>query len=282
MLTFEAKAGDDAAGCEGSISGLGPDEASSVGLSDLRFYVSNLQLADAKGQPVELTLDENDFQYTGDAGSVALIDLTGNDEGACAGNAIALAEGTARTNDVIAGRALVDDVKSISFDVGVPQALMREVIADHSAEGAPSPLNEMQWTWASGYRHFVMNFTIQSGDESGEGYVHVGSRDCGPEDGLALEDREECGFVNTPKVRLERFNLDENKVTLDVKRLLAGLDFVSPIYEPETFEVLGEGPGVECHSMPSQTDCTTLFASLGLDGEDGSADASQDEVFGRE
>ena len=282
-LEFSAKAGDQPVNCKTDVAGLGPDGAHTVGLSDLRFYVSNLVFEDARGNALSLTLDQNDFQYTSEAGSVALIDLTGNTQGSCAGNAIAFAEGTARTNGVVTGSTLVDEVAKVSFEVGVPQALMGEVIANHSAEGAPSPLNEMQWTWASGYRHFVMNFTIadQSG-EAGEGYLHVGSRDCGPQDGLALADREECGFVNTAKVALENFHLERQRVTVDLQKILAGLDFASPIYDPETFEVLGEGPGVECHSSPMQSDCATLFANLGLDLEDGSADASRDDAFSSE
>lgn len=282
-LTFQAKAGADDVGCEDTIAGLGPDEDNTVGVSDLRFYVSNVAFTDSRGKAVKLTLNENDFQYSRSTGNVALIDLTGNDAGSCAGNAIAFAEGTARTNDSITGETLVDDVTAVSFDVGVPQALMREVIAEHSAEGAPSPLNEMQWTWASGYRHFVMNFTIENdASDAGEGYVHLGSRACGPEDGLALEDRDECSFVNTPKVALDGFDLATNRVTVDLRKVLAGLDFVSPIYDPETFEVLGEGPGVECHSMPDQPDCATLFGSFGIDADDGTADPEKDDVFGSE
>ncbi len=279
-LEFVAKAGDDDVDCTTTVSGLGPEGGYAGGLSDLRFYVSNLKLNDAEGHALVATLDENDFQYASDAGSVSLFDLTGNSAGTCAGNAIAFAEGTARTNSAITGTAIVERVRSVSFDVGVPQAVMQDVIANHSAEGAPSPLNELQWTWASGYRHFVMNFAVEgAAGDAGEGYVHLGSRDCGPADGLALEDREACGFVNTPQVVLDGFDLLTNKVVLDVPAVLAGLDFVSPIYDLDTFEVLGEGAGVECHSSPMQSDCASVFESFGLDEESGLADAAQDEVF---
>lgn len=282
-LEFVAKAGDEDVGCTDVVSGLGPDEADSVGLADLRFYVSNLKLWAADGKQVPATLGENDFQYASEAGSVSLVDLTGNDDGTCAGNAIAFSEGTARTNAAVTGTTVVEKVKAVSFDVGVPQKVMQDVIAHNSAEGAPSPLNEMQWTWASGYRHFVLNFTVEDdAGGAGEGYVHVGSGDCGPADGLALEDRDECGFVNTPQVKLEGFDLANNKVKLDVRAVLAGLDFVSPVYDFDTFEVIGEGPGVECHSSPTQPDCAKVFQSFGLGQETGSADASLNEVFGVE
>lgn len=282
-LTFAAVAGDKHVGCEDTIQGLGPDGADSIGVSDLRFYVSNLKLWDAAQREVELTLDENDFQYTSKAGQVSLVDLTGNTKGTCAGNAIAFAEGTKRTNDSITGTTVVEDVKRISFDVGVPQAVMADVIGTHTPEGAPSPLGEMQWTWATGYRHFVMNFAVTNADGTkGDGYAHIGSRNCGPADGLALEDRERCDFVNTPQVALDKFDLDKNIVTLDIPSLLADLDFISPVYDLQTFEVIGEGPGVECHSSPDQPDCPTLFSHFGLDIDKGSAKASRNVVFGVE
>jgi uncharacterized repeat protein (TIGR04052 family) len=282
-LGFAATADGKHVGCNDGISGLGPSGADTVGVSDLRFYVSNLKLWDDKQQQVALTLDENDFQYASKAGQVSLVDLTSNTEGSCAGNAIAFAEGTKRTNTAITGKTVVEQVKSVSFDVGVPQAVMQDVIANHTAEGAPSPLAEMQWTWATGYRHFVLNFAVTDGDgATGDGYAHLGSRNCGPADGLALDDRERCEFINTPQVKLDHVDLDKNVVTLDIPKVLAGLDFISPVYDLDTFEVIGEGPGVECHSSPMQPDCPTLFEHFGLDIATGEAKASQDVVFGVE
>lgn len=282
-LAFAAQAVGVDVSCESELENFGPQREHHVRLADLRFYVSNLQFSDREGRAVAIELDENDYQYTGKAGSVALIDLTGNDSGGCTGSAMAFSEGTARTNFAVTGRAIIQSVSAVSFDVGVPQALMQEVIGSHSAESAPSPLNEMQWTWASGYRHFVLNFSVRDRDgETGDGSAHVGSRDCGPADGLALEDRDACTFVNTPKVSLPEFDLARDRVVLDLPKLLAGLDFVSNVYDPQTFEALGEGPGVECHSSPSQPDCATLFGNLGIDADDGSADASRNRAFGRE
>jgi len=282
-LTFAAVADGQHVGCEDEITRLGPNAAHAIGIADLRMYVSNLELWDAARRPVPLTLDEDQFQYQSDAGQVSLVDLTSNSDGSCKTNAISFAEGTKRTHEAITGETLVDQVAAVSFDVGVPQAVMKSVIADHTPEGAPSPLAELQWTWATGYRHFVFNFAVRDGaGEAGEGYAHVGSRDCGPAEGLALEDRKRCGFVNTPRVELGSFDLRTNVVTLDLAKLLDGIDFVSPVYDQETFEIIGEGPGVECHSSPLQPDCPTLFEHLGLDLDSGDADASKNVVFGKE
>lgn len=280
-LTFVATANGDAVGCSDTIEGLGASEEHTAGLSDLRFYVSDLRFANAAGKSLEFSLDENEFQYVSNEGSVVLIDLASNDEGTCADSAIANAEGTARTNRVVSGETTVEDVRSVLFAVGVPQQLMKQTIATNTAEGAPSPLNEMYWNWATGYRHFVFNFTVDSGDEAGDGYLHVGSRDCGPEDGMALEDRDECGFVNVPQVVLDDFDLAADRVQINLPALLKELDFVAPIYDTTTWEVIGEGPGVECHSSPTQPDCESVFSSLGLDADSGEADASENSVFSK-
>jgi uncharacterized repeat protein (TIGR04052 family) len=277
-LRFAASANGQEVGCGSEITGLGPDGQHIVRPADLRFYVSNLRFYDAAGEPIELELDEDEFQYRSEAGEVALVDLTATSEGACAGSAAA-AEATTRTHAAITGKTHLGEVARISFDVGVPQPLMQATIATSTAEAAPSPLDEMYWSWATGYRHLVFNFEVDAAGEVGEGYVHIGSRDCGVEGSLALEDRDECTFVNNPAVELDGFDLAADTVMLDIPALLASLDFVSPIYDPETFEPIGEAPGVECHSSPMQPDCATLFDNVGLDIATGSASASANAVF---
>jgi len=279
-LKFVATADGQEVGCADRLTGLGPAGDITAGVSDLRFYVSDLKFYDAAGAEVALTLDTSDFQLEDASGQVSLIDLTGNTEGTCAGSAIAFAEGTARTNDAISGTTLVDKVARVSFAVGVPQPLMKATIATTTAEAAPSPLNEMYWSWATGYRHFVFNLAVETADgEAGGGYLHLGSRDCGGEGELALEKRDACDFINTPTVALDGFDLESNTVAVDLTAVLAGLDFVSPIYDPMTFEVIGEGPGVECHASPMQEDCSRLFTSFGLDIATGAADPAANAVF---
>lgn len=280
QIKFAAQAGATPVTCTTTVTGLGPGGGYSIGISDLRFYVSNLVAYGDDAKPLQLTLDDNDFQYNSAAGSVALIDLTNNTDGTCASTALAGAEGTARTNEIISGRSS-GEIHSISFDVGVPAAVMKETIATNTPEGAPSPLAEMYWSWASGYRHLVMNFTVQApGGRTGEGYLHIGSRDCGAMGKKALEDRDACGRPYTARVALPHFHADGSTVVLDVAQLLAGLDFVSPIYDPVTSLPIGEGPGVECHSFPEgQPDCPSILNKLGIDQTLGSADALSNRVF---
>jgi uncharacterized repeat protein (TIGR04052 family) len=278
-LRFAALANGQPVTCTTPVSGVGPAGNDTVGLGDLRFYVSDLRFFNGAGELLLPALDANEFQYQSEAGSVSLIDLTANAEGSCAGTAIAQAEGTARTHDAITG-TMLGEAARVEFRIGVPQALMKQTIASNTPEGAPSPLNEMYWSWASGYRHLVMNFTIEDAAAgSGAGYIHVGSRNCGPDDGLALEDRDACEFVNTPAVSLDGIDIATDTISLDVARVLSGIDFVSPIYDTTTFDVIGQGPGVECHSSPAQADCASVFANFGLDMASGQAAASNNAVF---
>lgn len=282
MLKFAVTANGKDAGCTDKIAGLGPDGKQTIGLSDLRFYISHVHFLDAKDNHVEYTLDQNEFQYTSAAGSVALIDLTSNTEGTCKDSAVAFAEGTARTNLALTGKTVIEDVSQILFDVGVPQTLMKETIANNTPEGAPSPLNEMYWSWASGYRHFIANFTVENGlGEVGDGYLHIGSRDCGPADGKALEDRAACSFVNTPTIVLSDFDLQKDTIGVEISNALSNLDFRAPIYDPMTFEVIGEGPGVECHSSPMQPDCSAIFSNIGLDMTTGAVVPNTQKIFSK-
>lgn len=281
-LKFTATANGQEVGCNDKITGLGTDGKQTIGLSDLRFYVSNLQFFDAQGNRVEHTLDQNEFQYTSAAGTVALVDLTSNTEGTCKDSAVAYAEGTARTNVSITGKTVLENVVRVGFDVGVPQPLMKATIASNTPEGAPSPLNEMYWSWASGYRHFVANFAVDNGQGAvGDGYLHIGSRDCGPADGKALEDRAACTFVNTPSVSFSDFDLQKDSVGIDLPSMVTKLDFIAPIYDPMTFEVIGEGPGVECHSSPMQTDCDAIFTNFGIDMDTGAVVPQTQSVFSK-
>lgn len=178
------------------------------------------------------------------------------------------------------GTSVIEEVAAVSFDIGVPQKLMPAMIGAHTEENVPSPFNEMYWNWASGYRHFVFNFKVEDGmGKSGDGNIHISSTNCGPSDGRALSDREACGFVNTPQFRAGQFNLKTKTVNVDLAALVAGIDYIAPIYDPKTYMVIGMGPGVSCHSSLSQEDCPILFNNLGLNMSSGAASPEGNRVF---
>lgn len=275
-IVFEAQSGGKAVNCNDALSGYGPDGTHEVHINDLRFFVSNIQLHTTNGV-TQVTLDTNDFQYTSEHDVydyVALIDLTGNNSGTCVSTALGFPEGTARTNNVISGKATTDVVEKITFDVGISQHLMKHVISDHSAEDAPSPLAELHWSWAFGYRHFVFNFTTKDASgATGEGYVHIGSTGCGGDGVKALTDQEACDKINTAKVELIGFDLANSKVIINLDNVLAGVAFAEEV----TDNVFA--PNVNCHSGAMQAACTPVFANFGIDLDSGSSSATDNSVF---
>lgn len=278
-LKFTAVDGSKPVDCTSRLAGFGPDGGDTVGLNDLRFYVSEVLFIGADGSSVPAKLDSNQFQLNQPAGSVALVDLTGSSDGSCAQGSIQFGEGTARTNFVVTGTNPMPDAKAVSFRIGVPQPLMQAAVAATSAEDAPSPLAEMYWNWAMGYRHFVFNHTVDTADgKHGDGYIHIGSVGCGPTESNALSDRPRCDYVNTPLVRLPLSDGKSLSIGVDVRAILADLQFVAPVYDQKTFAVIGEQPGTACHSGP-EPDCDKVFATFGLSRETGEASATADKVF---
>lgn len=271
-LSFKAMSGVEEVNCDTMYTGFGNDQSYSVGVSDLRFYVSNIKFYDQYDVEIEATLDENEFQYQNEQGFVALIDLTSSDSGSCALDSLS---GTSRVNNVISGSYLDTGVAKVTFDVGLPQAMMKEVINSTSAEDAPSPLNEMYWSWASGYRHFLMNFAIEDTNGiAGDGFLHIGSKNCTGDGLLALETQDECEFINTPKVELSNFDPAVNTVTIDIQNVLAGLAF-APTAEGS------DAPAVRCHSAPvaMQADCGPVFSNFGISTETGATVAADNATI---
>jgi len=271
-LRFAAVDGNKEVGCGDVIEGVGSNGNGSLEISDLRFYVSNLRFSTTGGGVMTPTLDENAFQYTDGKGSVALVDTTSTATGACSGQGITYPEGTARVNKVITGQVDAKPITGVSFDIAIPQALMKEIIANHTAEDAPSPFAEMSWSWAYAYRYFVMNAVVHKGAQPGEAYMHVGSTDCGGDGTKALTDRDSCGHINGARVSLSSFEPATDTIAVDVRALVSGLDF--DVSNEETTYV-----GIECHSSPSQPDCPILFGNLGIDMDTGTSNPATNSVF---
>jgi uncharacterized repeat protein (TIGR04052 family) len=272
-LNFAAVYQGNLVSCGSALPNLGLGNTVTAELSDLRFYVSNLKFYNEAGDELPVELASNAFQYNSADGNVALIDLTSTSGGACGGAGLSAPEGTARTNTVITGQSHPNEVHRISFDVGIPQHLMKTILATHTDADAPSPLAEMHWSWAYAYRHFVMNFTMTDGGTLGEGYVHVGSTGCGGDGTRAMTDREACDLVNTPTVHYDHFHMTDT-VAVDIGAVLANLDF-------QVQQAMGGPmvPGVATHSMPMQPDTPIIFTNFGLDAMTGVASAGTNTVF---
>ncbi len=198
-------------------------------LSDLRFFVSNVQLIDADGgvHPVVLTTDERWQQ-----GSIALVDLETGD-GSCR-------NGTPATNAQVRGSVVSIDPVALRFTVGVPFDM------NHANPLlAEAPLNDaaMHWHWRSGYKFLRAGVTTKNDGT----WLHLGSTAC---DGTVQNIRS-CSSPNRVEIALSDFRSMSGRVAVDLATLFQGTD-------------LQDGVRSDCSSGPAESECGPMFAALGL------------------
>ncbi len=205
-----------------------------IALSDLRFYISNVQLIDREGVA-------HDIRYATEMGwqndAVAYIDLE-NGDGACQ-------NGTAETFDHILGVAPAADYQGLRFTVGVPFRI------NHSNPlTAKPPLDDpdMHWHWRSGYK--FLRAGVRS-DTDGF-WIHTGSAGC---EGT-VGDITGCKFPNRIHVELAGFVPDTHAIAVDLSALLAGTSITDEVRS-------------DCSSGPPETTCVAPFAALGIDFKTG-------------
>lgn len=197
-------------------------------LSDLRFFVTDLQLLDSTGNfhAVEFVEDDRWQQA-----NVALIDLE-NGEERCA-------NGTADTHEKIHGTADISDFSGIRFTLGVPFEL------NHANPLlAKAPLNDaaMHWHWRSGYKFLRAGVTTENDGT----WLHLGSTACKG----TVQDVRSCDAPNRVVVELTNFTAAD-RVEVNLSALFAGVDF-------------NDGLRSDCSSGPAEAECMAMFAALGL------------------
>jgi uncharacterized repeat protein (TIGR04052 family) len=232
-IPFTATWGDTGIACEDT----------DVRLSDLRFYLSSVQLLDQAGntQAVELHADIPWQQP-----DLALIDLE-NGEGPCTG-------GTADTYAYLVGGVPPGDYAGLRFTVGVP---FDRNHANPLTADAPLDDPAMHWHWRSGYK-FVRAGVATANDGF---WIHVGSAGC---EGT-VRNISGCQFPNRVIVELDGFVPNDDVVAIDLKALFDGSDFDDGL------------PG-DCSSGRSESACSAPFAALGIDFATGDL-TGQQRVF---
>jgi uncharacterized repeat protein (TIGR04052 family) len=249
-LRFVAQINGQPFDCGQSYGGVGTTR-STITPSDYRFYVSEVQLIDANGRAVPVTLmQDGTWQRDG----VALLDFE-NGSGPCR-------NGTAAMNSSVRGTVPAGRYTGLRFTVGVPFA------ANHGdPTTAPSPLNltAMFWTWQAGYKFIKFDTATTgqpstaaaphsqgSGDASGFS-VHLGSTLCASPSRTQAP-RAECGNPNRVTVQFDNFDSATQTVVADIGRVLAGANV--------DVNAAGSSPG--CMSFPKDADCPAVMGALGL------------------
>ncbi|MGB5812570.1 MAG: MbnP family copper-binding protein, partial [Polyangiales bacterium] len=228
-IAFVAKVGDADFEC-GTTYDLGSADTP-LELADFRFYVEGIELQNDADEWVAVSLDDTNFQTD----DVALLDF----EDGCG------ELGNADLNEVVTGTVPVGTYSAVRFNMGVPFEMNHE-----NPAVAPPPMNltSMHWNWQGGYKFLRVD---AAGFSSGGWRTHLGSTGC---DGDPISGgTTECTTPNVVNVELDGFDPGTNAVVADLAALVAGqdLDNIAPM-----------PPG--CMSGPTDPDCTSIFANLGL------------------
>ena len=219
-------------------------------LSDMRFYISNVQLVKKDGSTQPLTLSAtDDFNATKGSDSLTLIDLE-DKTGTCAG--------TTAMNTSIKGTVPAGDYVGVKMTLGVPFSLNHTDQGSGDTSVTPAVISNavhpgMAWNWAGGRKFTKIEVTNPAWTAT-TFYVHLGSTGCtgtNPAAGLV----DSCARPDRVDFSLASFNPDTQKVAVDVKALLSGND--------ATVSLSGPTPG--CMSAPAELDCPGIFNALSLD-----------------
>lgn len=272
-LKFDAVVGSQPFECGKSYDDIGVTHTR-ITPSDMRFFVSEVELLDARGKAVAVKLDQDGiWQYQ----NLALLDFE-NGAGPCR-------NGNSGLHVAVTGSVPKGNYRGVRYTLGVPFGLNH---GDPTI--APSPLNisGMFWVWQSGYKFVKIDMATngqpQAADLPAEGSmqdkvaamekvaamkkdgaapvkrpakaagfsVHLGSTACASSSLTAPP--AGCQNPNRVTVTFDRFDLKKNVVVADVASLLqeANVDV----------NATDSAPG--CMSGTNDADCNSVMPSFGL------------------
>jgi uncharacterized repeat protein (TIGR04052 family) len=215
-------------------------EAGGLALSDLRFFVYDIDLIDSRGKSQPVLLDE---QFQWQQPGLALIDLE-NAKGRCK-------NGSAEVYSYLVGSVPPGDYRGLRFTVGVP---FEQNHANPLTAEAPLDIAAMHWHWRSGYK--FLRAGVNNGSDGF--WIHVGSAGC---EGT-VRNITGCSFPNRIAVNLPEFQPRQHAVNVDLAALFGTADFEDEVLE-------------DCSSGPSEISCIAPFRALGIDFESGKTVADQ-------
>lgn len=255
-IAFAAVNGTQPVSCSKPITGLGTTSRTAK-LTDLRFYVSGVQLLRKGGGAVNVKLPKSQWSYTKGKSAVTLIDLE-NGAGDC------VTDGTKAMNAFVKGTVPKGKYVGVRYSVSVPENLNHTDIT-----AVPAPLNStaMAWSWQYG-RKFMKIEVSQDGEPAWSSkifYIHVGSTDC--KGNPAAGEKASCGFPNRNQVTLKKFNPAKQKIAIDFKKLFGGVNVAG-----SDMGGMGGSGGMDmemsmsgCMSATTSPDCAPIFKTLGLE-----------------
>lgn len=254
-ISFAALNGTTPVACGTAVTGMGSTGVGAA-VKDLRFYITNLKLVNDKGEAVAVKLDASGWQLTQGSETVSLIDLE-NATGACS-----TASNTTATNAVITGTVPAGTYVGLKASMGVPETLNHSAIA-----GGVAPLDNaaMAWSWQSGRKFAKIELDPVGGIAKPDGSTittfnfHLGSTGCTAKldaAGVVVKDAAgntvyTCTNPNVMDFSLASFNMDTQKVALDIGKLFSTTDITKE-----------NGGAAGCMSGATDPECPTMFTQL--------------------
>ena len=206
------------------------DDSGPVRLTDLRFYVQDVHLLDAKGSAAALRLHP-DGQWQQDG--VALLDLE-DASGDCQ-------NGTKVMRTQLQGTVNAGRYRGLAFTIGVP---FDSNHADPLQAAPPLGDSAMHWSWRGGYKFLRAGIR----NDSDGFWIHLGSAGCKG----TINNISNCEYPNRVRVELPEFRIGQDGVNIDLAELLRDVD-------------LEDGQPSDCSSGPAESHCDTAFRALGID-----------------
>lgn len=234
-IAWDAILGDEPFESGVCVDGIGK-EGVAINVSDLRFYVAEVEAKNTDGLWVPLTLSERAWQSDG----VTLIDLADTET----------ESGTAGMNNYMEGTLPKDDYSALRFMIGVPEELNH---SDVQTANPPLNVGGMAWSWLSG-RKFVRLEAKPCGEDAEDLDIsgvplHIGSTQCHGED-IAPEG---CDNLNHAAIELP-WTPGEN-LHFDLDALLGESDLYHRTEDTASL----------CMSDPDDDpDCAPIFDALGI------------------
>jgi uncharacterized repeat protein (TIGR04052 family) len=233
---FDAVVGAEKFACGSTYKNIGTTK-SSISPRDFRFYIHGVELIDESGKSVQVQLTQDGKWQVDD---VALLDFE-DATGGCS-------NGTPDVNREIRGTVPDAHYTGLRFILGVPFTANH---TDPTTEPSPLNLTALFWTWNGGHKFARLDFS-STGMPRGF-LVHLGSTGCSPHQ-TRITVPTQCGNPNRVPVEFSAFDPDRDTVTADLASLLR--DTNVDLNQKDT--------PAGCMSGPDDSDCSGLFANLGL------------------
>jgi uncharacterized repeat protein (TIGR04052 family) len=235
-LSFEAVVHGEPVACGKTFANIGTTR-SSITISDMRWYISNVELVTASGGTVPMAL-EQDGKWQ--SGAVALLDF---EDGTAT-----CANGTPDTRAAVTGSAPAGAYTGVRFTMGLPFDVNHR---DPTSQPSPLNLSRMFWNWNAGYK--FARIDMKSTGQPQGWVLHLGSTTCSPGGGPTVVPVT-CTHENAPRVSLAPFDAARDVIRFDLGAMLA----------ESNVDVNQKDTAAGCMSGQTDDDCAGIFTTLGL------------------